>query len=1026
VAQLVKDLWGLEWRPGQRLFLYLFSGPRRKGDLAEAVAAICPQATLLSTDVIIDVAHDIACDSMWLQIKCIIASGHLSGTIWSPPCSTFSSARNGHDGGPPPLRGAEADTIYGLPNLPKEWLERVKLGTLLALRTSAGLLLCITHCVPFIFEQPKGRPGRPHMTLLPPFAPIRAHPLVTAKDVDQCRFGALASKRTELLLFLIKETDGTPVSDAPLHCDHQEQSWTVPWSGQTYWGPHPHLTGKQWAIPSAQWTSAMRGRQPMGEFLTKATAAYPADFNRLLAGWLVASVSQTPPGPTPNMVRTGHWGNTLVLSSALRTKRPREPDSTSADSINRPQIHRPARLCAEPTATQPPATIGGMRRTAEAVHRLPHTAASTGRKLAAAIEAYFKAHPAAITSTLASLGDDAPPLNATHVSGVRDVLVATLQPTNAARSPVSETFPGILGAWRAAAGDPDDLPEQWLMDGAPAGVTMEVPSRGIFPSYSETEDARSQDPALLATEEGFVNYDGVETDDHVWDEIQRFAANKWIKEFPSVREATKYLGGPPILSRIGVITKLRLGVLRRRIVIDAKRSSISDSSRKYERVILPRATDAIFDTLEMLWHAWGIDVKEFEWLVADYADAFWHIPLHKSEQRFYVVSLRGRIFVLLRTAQGSRGAPLTWARTAALIGRLTQTMFPPSTLRLNTYVDDPLMAILGHKSLRDRVMATILLTWSALGFALSLKKAKRGTQIVWTSVELSTEQTPHDYIVVAQTKPTLVQEARTLTTELLSGNVIARKLLRSYCGKLSHIASLIFTLRPFVAELWAALYTADTAGAPSGCIWMMQIRHTLLWMQAFFGELQADLLIRRFSVTAAFNQDIAIEIILDASPWGLGGAIFIDGQPRQYFAAPLTHDDEQILSIEIGSCTAQQTVESLAMLVAFRVWHRLLDDRRCHIRVKSDSISALFMAANMTSRGTGPRIVARELALCLARLCHRPDVLEHVPGIANKIADELSRRFEPGHAYARPPALLSAKEITVPPRTRHFYCSVPP
>ena len=29
---------------------------------------------------------------------------------------------------------------------------------------------------------------------------------------------------------------------------------------------------------------------------------------------------------------------------------------------------------------------------------------------------------------------------------------------------------------------------------------------------------------------------------------------------------------------------------------------------------------------------------------------------------------------------------------------------------------------------------------------------------------------------------------------------------------------------------------------------------------------------------------------------------------------------------------------------------------------------------------------------------YRPDVVEHVPGISNKLPDHLSRRFEPGHA----------------------------
>ena len=79
------------------------------------------------------------------------------------------------------------------------------------------------------------------------------------------------------------------------------------------------------------------------------------------------------------------------------------------------------------------------------------------------------------------------------------------------------------------------------------------------------------------------------------------------------------------------------------------------------------------------------------------------------------------------------------------------------------------------------------------------------------------------------------------------------------------------------------------------------------------------------------------------------------------------------------------------------------------------------MLSNMTSRGHGPRIVARELALCLAGLNHRPDILEHIPGISNKVADELSRRYEPGHTYVLPAVLQTAREAATPTRSRSFY-----
>ena len=62
-------------------------------------------------------------------------------------------------------------------------------------------------------------------------------------------------------------------------------------------------------------------------------------------------------------------------------------------------------------------------------------------------------------------------------------------------------------------------------------------------------------------------------------------------------------------------------------------------------------------------------VDELVTFIIDFSDAFSQIPLHPSERRYAVVYFRGRYIVFLRTPQGSRGAPLLWARVAALICR---------------------------------------------------------------------------------------------------------------------------------------------------------------------------------------------------------------------------------------------------------------------------------------------------------------------------------------------------------------------
>ena len=59
----------------------------------------------------------------------------------------------------------------------------------------------------------------------------------------------------------------------------------------------------------------------------------------------------------------------------------------------------------------------------------------------------------------------------------------------------------LLAGWRKASGDPDDQPETWLLEGAPAGIKAQPVDRGIFPLVGEGEE----DP--MDVEELYTNFD---------------------------------------------------------------------------------------------------------------------------------------------------------------------------------------------------------------------------------------------------------------------------------------------------------------------------------------------------------------------------------------------------------------------------------------------------------------------------------------------------------------------------------------
>ena len=85
------------------------------------------------------------------------------------------------------------------------------------------------------------------------------------------------------------------------------------------------------------------------------------------------------------------------------------------------------------------------------------------------------------------------------------------------------------------------------------------------------------------------------------------------------------------------------------------------------KAVLPRATDLINDMLALL--AKTEDPSQIEVFICDAKDAFWQIPLHRDERRFYCAKLAGKYVAYNRNAQGSRGAPLSWTIIFDLVCR---------------------------------------------------------------------------------------------------------------------------------------------------------------------------------------------------------------------------------------------------------------------------------------------------------------------------------------------------------------------
>jgi hypothetical protein len=186
---------------------------------------------------------------------------------------------------------------------------------------------------------------------------------------------------------------------------------------------------------------------------------------------------------------------------------------------------------------------------------------------------------------------------------------------------------------------------------------------------------------------------------------------------------------------LGIITKIRAGKVKKRMILDTSASDVKSSTRKGQRVILPRLLDAINQTLTLMALVFDMCNMGTDLFVLDFTEAFWQMPLHSSERKFFAAMIERhgiRLFIIfLRMVQGSRSAPLCWARLAALLMRLTQSLFDQDRFRIMCFVDDPIAAITGTLLERRLCVATVVLVWEALGFPLAYRKGQLSKHVTW-------------------------------------------------------------------------------------------------------------------------------------------------------------------------------------------------------------------------------------------------------------------------------------------------------
>ena len=207
----------------------------------------------------------------------------------------------------------------------------------------------------------------------------------------------------------------------------------------------------------------------------------------------------------------------------------------------------------------------------------------------------------------------------------------------------------------------------------------------------------------------------------------------------------------------------------------------------------------------------------------------------------------------------------------------------------------------------NRIAARVVLFWLVLGYDLSWHKGQLGHDIDWIGFHIA--HTPQS--VTAEIKGDYMEDLLSITERIKTMNIVPRKTLQSYAGKCSHVANLLFAWKPYLEPFWAALYTPKPSRAFKRGIWRVQVEQALFWVHAFLSKSQGTLS-RTWLLSAYLNQGTPLTFTLDASPWGLGGVLEIDGILREYFVSPLTMTDSRIRKAKWGIQGANRLLSSCA------------------------------------------------------------------------------------------------------------------
>jgi hypothetical protein len=260
--------------------MYVFAGSQRKNDVGGHLKLLQTESgfvmTLKEVDILRGDGNDVTNTEHWDGLMMELKSGNFDVLIITPPCNTFSRARN-TPGGPPPLRSKEWP--WGFPWLAQKHLADCELGNTFLRKTYEACRIAHAADCAYLVEHPEDlgctRSGDHPASIwaMQDTFDLQKDTSAATAGLFQCAFGAETSKPTRLLSTLGMKhhalSHGWPTfgphgayrGPLPLHCGHM----------------HTPLLGRSNRV-----------------FVTAAAAAYPGDMCLWIANMVLEFCRQRP------------------------------------------------------------------------------------------------------------------------------------------------------------------------------------------------------------------------------------------------------------------------------------------------------------------------------------------------------------------------------------------------------------------------------------------------------------------------------------------------------------------------------------------------------------------------------------------------------------------------------------------------------------------------------------------------------------------------------------------------------------